>query len=53
MTDYVEQLRKLRIPIRPGVDAVLWVVLPMTQEDWDQFMAVLNAMKPGILGSKP
>ncbi len=46
-----ERWQKLRIPIRPEVDAILYLLLPMTQEDWDQLMAVLDAMKPGIVRS--
>jgi hypothetical protein len=41
--------QKLLIPIRPDEDAVLYVTLPMSDEDWDQLMAVLGAMKPGIV----
>jgi hypothetical protein len=44
-----EGRRKLRIPIRPDYDAVLYLTLPMTEEDWRQFQAVLTAMKPGIV----
>jgi hypothetical protein len=40
---------KLRIPIRPHLDAVLFLSLPMTDDDWEQFTAVLAAMKPGIV----
>ena len=45
----VSNRQQLRIPIRPGEDAVLWVTLPMSAGDWDQLMAVLGAMKPGIV----
>ena len=41
--------QELRIPISPGNDAVLYVRFPMTESDWDQFMTVLAAMKPGIV----
>ena len=42
---------KLRIPVRvrPDIDAVLFVTIPVTEEDWRQFQAVLTAMKPGIV----
>ena len=41
--------QELRIPIRPHVDAVLSVPFPMTEADWEQFLAVLAAMKPGLV----
>lgn len=40
---------KLRLPIRPDEDAVLFVTVPMTSGDWSQMMGVLEAMKPGIV----
>jgi len=48
-----DERHKLRIPIRPDQDAVLYVTLPMTEEDWRQFQAVLTAMKPGIVSEPP
>jgi hypothetical protein len=45
--------QQLRIPIRPHVDAVLYVPFPMAESDWDQFMAVLAAMKPGLVPEPP
>jgi len=45
----VRTLKELRIPIRPYVYAELYVPFPMTSGDWDQFMAVLAAMKPGLV----
>ena len=47
--DTRQDRQELRIPIRPHVDAVLYVPFPMTSADWDQFMAVLAAMKPGLV----
>lgn len=42
-------VQELRIPIRPHVHATLYVPRPMTESDWEQFMAVLAAMKPGLV----
>jgi hypothetical protein len=44
-----ELRQKLRLPLQSGQDAVLYVTLPMSGADWDQMMAVLGAMKPGIV----
>jgi hypothetical protein len=41
--------RQLIIPIRPGVAAEMTVPFPMTPADWDQMLAVLGAMKPGLV----
>ena len=41
--------QQLRVPIRPGTDVVLYVPFPMSEADWGQFMAVLGAMKPGLV----
>ncbi len=44
-----ELRQQLRIPVRPHADAVLYVPFPMTGDDWDQFLAVLAAMRPGLV----
>lgn len=40
---------RLSIPIRPHVAAEMNLPRPMTSADWDQMMAVLETMKPGIV----
>jgi hypothetical protein len=41
--------QRLLIPIRPHVEAEVFVPFPMTEADWDQFLTVLAAMKPGLV----
>lgn len=41
--------RELSIPIRPGVVVLVQTPYPLTEEDWEQFQAVLAAMKPGLV----
>jgi len=41
--------QQLRIPLLSHADVVLYVPLPMNAGDWDQFMGVLAAMRPGIV----
>ena len=41
------------IPIAPGRWIILWGKFPLTQEEWFQFMAVLNAMHPGLVRVEP
>lgn len=53
MSTEPEIRQQLRIPIRPHIDAVLYVPYPMTAADWDQFMTVLEAMKPGLVPDPP
>ena len=43
--------QRLVVPIRPHVQAELFVPWPMTEADWDQFLAVLAAMRPGLVPS--
>ena len=45
-------LRKLPLPIRQGKEAVLYVPDDLDEPEWSQMMAVLNAMKPGILADE-
>jgi len=40
---------RLIIPIRPHVTAEMDIPRPMASADWDQMMAVLETMKPGIV----
>ena len=44
---------RLSIPVSPGVAAELLLPQPMSEDDWEQFMAVLEAMKPGIVKEAP
>lgn len=44
--------QRLVVPIRPHVEAELFVPYPMTEADWKQFLAVLAAMKPGLVKSR-
>lgn len=44
-----DKRQPLRIPISPGNDAVIYLRFPMTEADWEQFMTVLTAMKPGLV----
>jgi hypothetical protein len=39
----------LQLPIRPGKAAVLQGPFPVTEEEWSLMMAVLQAMKPGLV----
>ena len=39
----------LSIPLEPYKDAELDLPQPMTEANWQQFMAVLEAMKPGLV----
>ena len=39
----------LAIPISPGECAKLGLHLPVTAQEWEQMMRVLEAMKPAIL----
>ena len=40
---------RLVIPIAPHTQAVLDVPFPLSEANWDQLMAVLAAMKPGLV----
>ncbi len=41
--------RVLNLPLSGGTWAALQIPYPMSQEDWDQMLAVLEAMKRGIV----
>lgn len=43
------QTRVVQIPISLNEWAALQVPIPLTEEKWGQMIAVLNAMKPGIV----
>lgn len=40
------------IPLVGGVSVVIEGEFPLTERDWQQFLAVLNAMKPGLVESE-
>jgi hypothetical protein len=39
----------LTLPLHPNVYAELRYAHPMTADEWEQMMAVLSAMKPGVV----
>lgn len=39
----------LTVPLMGGAHVIVEGEFPITEQDWDQFMAVLNAMKPGLV----
>jgi len=41
------------VPITPSIHVTLEGPFPLTEDHWRQFMAVLNAMKPGMVGQSP
>jgi hypothetical protein len=41
--------RMLHLPLQSASWAMLQVPFPMSEEDWDQMLSVLMAMKPGIV----
>lgn len=43
----------LTIPLLSGSSVVVEGEFPVTEQDWDQFMAVLGAMKPGLIADRP
>jgi hypothetical protein len=48
--EYVEYPTKtVRIPLLNGLWAYVQLPDPMTQEDWDLMLSILDAMKPGIV----
>ena len=40
------------VPIGPGTNVTVAGEFPLTEQEWAQMMAVLNAMKPGLLKSE-
>ncbi len=47
--DQVRKPRTYRMPLTSQDDAIIRLPGVMTESDWNQMMAVLAAMKPGIL----
>lgn len=47
------QVREVPIPIQGSAWPALKATFPMTEEAWTQMIAVLNAMKPGLVEAKP
>ena len=45
----VTETRVLQLPLLGGTWAAVQIPQPMSEPDWDQMMAVLQAMKPGIV----
>jgi len=43
----------LTIPLMGGAPVIVEGEFPITEQDWAQLMAVLNAMKPGLVGERP
>ena len=41
----------MQLPIAPSEFAALQAPFPLTEAKWDQMLAVLNAMKPALVGS--
>jgi hypothetical protein len=46
------QMREVPIPIQGAAWPALKAAFPMSEEAWDQMIAVLNAMKPGLVERK-
>jgi hypothetical protein len=46
---FPQQPLTLAIPLEPGAHATVTFPRPMTEERWEQFMHVLEVMKPGIV----
>jgi hypothetical protein len=46
------QVREVPIPIQGSAWPALRAAFPMTEEAWTQMIAVLNAMKPGLVEAK-
>jgi hypothetical protein len=42
-------MRIMALPLSPHAWATLTVALPLTEEEWDRLMAVLAAMRPGLV----
>lgn len=43
----------LRVPLPGGGDIFVSGQFPVTQSDWDFFLTVLDAMKPGLVAAAP
>jgi hypothetical protein len=44
--------RTVQVPYSPGEWALLQAAFPMSSAAWDQMIAVLNAMKPGLVAAE-
>ena len=44
-----KQSRIVQLPLAGDIWAAIQVPHPMTEDEWEQMMAVLQAMKPGIV----
>ena len=42
-------VRRIPIPLRPEPWAMLEVDTPMSPEQWEQLMAILQVMRPGLV----
>lgn len=40
------------VPVAAGTDVTIEGHFPLTEAEWTQFLAVLNAMKPGLVGKR-
>jgi hypothetical protein len=50
---HAETTRSFPIPLVGGGVVVVEGEFPLTERDWSQFIAVLNAMKPGLVAGSP
>lgn len=49
----VEPIKSYAIPLIGGSSVAVEGPFPITEQDWAQFIAVLNAMKPGLVKNEP
>jgi hypothetical protein len=51
MTDHPQPrtVAAVPLPLSPHAWATLTAALPLTEEEWDRLMAVLAAMRPGLV----
>jgi hypothetical protein len=40
------------VPVAPGLDVAIEGPFPLSEEQWKQFIVVLEALKPGLVGEK-
>lgn len=48
-----ENAASYTIPLMGGAAVVVEGEFPISEQEWAQFLAVLNAMKPGLVGERP
>jgi hypothetical protein len=41
------------VPVAAGTDVTIEGNFPLSEAEWTQFLAVLAAMKPGLVGQRP